>query len=54
MRKHNLSAIYDYMYANQLHINVEKVVICILDMNILIKRDLFVLEQTELMIDYFL
>ena len=45
-----LSVIYDYMYANQLHINV----ICILDMNILIKRDLFVLEQTELMIDYFL
>ena len=39
-----LSAIYDYMYANQLYINVKKVVICILDMNILIKRDLFVLE----------
>ena len=33
---------------------LKKVVICILDMNILIKRDLFVLEQTELMIDYFL
>ena len=44
----------DYIYAKQLHINVKKVVKCILDMNILIKRDLFVLEQTELTIDYFL
>ena len=33
---------------------LKKVDICILDMNILIKSDLFVLEQTELMIDYFL
>ena len=28
-----LDAIYDYMYANQLHINVEKAVICTLDVN---------------------
>ena len=37
-------AIYDYMYANQLHINVEKAVICTLDVNILTKKDWFVLE----------
>ena len=41
------------MYANQLHINVEKAVICTLDVNILTKKDWFVLELIEhIMITY--
>ena len=46
-----LNAVYDYMYANQLHIKVlmfKKVVICVLDMNILIKRDFKVVESKDL------
>ena len=50
-----LSAIYmTICMLTSFILTLKKVVICILDMNILIKRDLFVLEQTELMIDYFL
>ena len=45
-----LDAIYDYMYANQLHVNVEKScynALCTLDVNILTKKDWFVLELIE-------
>ena len=56
MRKHNQFLVL-YMTICMLTsfiLMLKKVVICILDMHILIKRDLFVLEQTEIMIDYFL
>ena len=47
-----LYAIYDYMYANQLHINVEKSCYMHFDVNILTKKDWFVLELIEHMITY--
>ena len=56
MREHNqfLMLFMTICMLTSFILMLKKVVICILDMNILIKRDLFVLEQTELMIDNFL